>query len=106
MIVTSLSAMCVQAASGEIKQHPWRKLLFTFHGLGMFLSLLGGFGLMARLGLAHSSFPLWIKLKLVIWASFGFFVYILIKRKNLNKTIWLLNLIFVMLAAFLAVNKI
>jgi hypothetical protein len=106
MIVTSVSAMCLQATTGEVKEHSWKKFLFTIHGLGMFLSLLGGFGLMARLGLAHSEFPIWIKLKLIIWVGFGFFVYLLIKKRNSNKLIWLLNLAFVTVAAFLAVNKI
>lgn len=106
MVVTSVSAMCIQATQGEIKQHSWKKFLFSIHGSGMFLSLLGGFGLMARLGLAHGSFPLWIKLKLLIWTSFGLFVFLLIKNKNMNKAIWFLNLAMVTLAAYLAVNKI
>ncbi len=49
------------------------------HGVGMFLLLLGGFGMLARLGI-HWPWPGWIVLKLGIWIVFGF--WLVVTRRN------------------------
>jgi len=46
-----------------------RSLPFVFHGFGVFLILLGGFGMLARLGIAHGAdWPGWIWVKIGVWA--------------------------------------
>ncbi|MEX0798749.1 MAG: hypothetical protein WD025_04865, partial [Bacteriovoracaceae bacterium] len=43
-----------------------------FSGIALILILVSGFGLIARLGMPHdAAWPLWIQLKLVIWAVIG-----------------------------------
>jgi hypothetical protein len=45
-----------------------RRLLALLHGVGLFLVLLGGFGMLARLGIMHGGgFPGWIWVKLTVW---------------------------------------
>ena len=55
-----------------------RRSLGIVHGVGAFLVLLGGFGMLARLGFMHGgSFPGWLWVKLVVWgmlAAAPFFV--------------------------------
>ena len=46
-----------------------RLAAFITHGLGMFLILLGGFGMLARLQL--EGIPPWIHVKLAIWLILG-----------------------------------
>jgi hypothetical protein len=51
---------------------PKRGFAMALHGTGLFLILLGGFGMLARLGIIHGGgFPGWIWAKLVIWAVLG-----------------------------------
>lgn len=52
---------------------------FSAHGLGLLLALTGGFGMAARMGLVNG-LPLWIYLKLGIWAFMAIAVSIA-KRK-------------------------
>src|SRR5687768_16268077 len=45
-----------------------RRLVAVFHGLGIFLILLGGFGMLARLGIVRgTSWPGWVWAKVIVW---------------------------------------
>ena len=48
---------------------PQRKIGLRFHGIGLFLLLLGGFGLLAKM--PHIGFAWWIWVKLILWFGFG-----------------------------------
>lgn len=51
---------------------PWRRRLVRLHGLALFVVLLGGFGMLARLGVDHGMiFPGWVWIKLGIWVTLG-----------------------------------
>jgi uncharacterized membrane protein SirB2 len=56
-----------------------RRRLALIHGLGMTLVLVGGFGMLARLGIM-GNWPGWVYAKLVIWVVFGASL-VLAKRK-------------------------
>lgn len=59
-----------------------QKVSSIFHGVGLFLILLGGFGMLARLGMAKE-WPLWVILKLVIWLLLGGGMVLAKKMQNL-----------------------
>jgi hypothetical protein len=49
-----------------------RRTGMILHGVGMFVVLLGGFGLLARLGIVHGlSWPAWVWAKVMIWVLLG-----------------------------------
>lgn len=50
------------------KDTPHRKIGVMFHGIGLVLLLVAGFGLIAKLQIG---FPWWIIAKLVLWLGFG-----------------------------------
>jgi membrane protein YdbS with pleckstrin-like domain len=64
-------------------KRPW----MIMHGVSLFFVLLGGFGLLARLGIV-GGFPSWVWVKLVIWTALGGAVTLILKKPNLSK-VWL-----------------
>lgn len=58
------------AILGATAQRPagLRRLVLAFHGAGAFLLLLGGFGMLARLGIVDA-WPGWVWGKLVVWGA-------------------------------------
>lgn len=51
-----------------------RKLTSVLHGIGLFLLLLGGFGMAAKLKISTTE-P-WVMIKIVIWLSLGGYIAI------------------------------
>ena len=73
MVFLSIGGVAVHAANGGTKKtSSTRKLLATIHGLGTLLILVGGFGMLARMGFLHgSSFPGWLWVKIIVWLILG-----------------------------------
>lgn len=78
----------MNAINGGGKSFKGRKFAAITHGVGMLLSLVGGFGLLARLGLAHVSLPGWAWAKLVIWLFFGGMLGVLMRKPSMAKEAW------------------
>ena len=56
----------------SVGRDPWRGRLAAVHGTALFLVLLGGFGMLARIGVEHGAlFPGWVWGKLGIWVVIG-----------------------------------
>jgi hypothetical protein len=83
----------------------WRKQLAITHGVGLLVSLVGGFGLLARLGIVQNGLPGWIIAKLCIWLLFGLLTAVLYRKPNLARPLWILIIIFGGWAAYLAGSK-
>lgn len=71
MLVTALSAALARSAKEGLNSDPWRKRLGMVHGIALFLIVLGGFGMLARLDVG---FPMWIVAKLGIWVVLAGFI--------------------------------
>ena len=67
LLMAGLGGMASLGATGQ--RSGWsRRLVAAFHGLGVFLVLLGGFGMLARLGIVRgTSWPGWVWAKVVVW---------------------------------------
>jgi hypothetical protein len=48
-----------------------RRVTAAAHGAALFIILLGGFGMMARMGIVHGGLPGWIWGKLIVWVLLG-----------------------------------
>jgi hypothetical protein len=68
LLFTVLGGIALHVLNGGTREsNGGRKLTGALHGVALFIILLGGFGMLARLGLT-SGFPGWVWAKLAIWA--------------------------------------
>ena len=107
LVMTALGAMSLHAANGGTREsNGARKLVGALHGIGMFLILLGGFGMLARLGIMHGgSFPGWIWAKLTIWVLAGAAAAIPARRPALARPMLVVVPLLAAIAAYLGLYK-
>jgi len=71
LLVCGLGGLWAMAAAAtDETRSAARKLILATHGIAMFLILLAGFGMLARLGIT-GSWPLWIWIKIGVWVLLG-----------------------------------
>lgn len=105
MVFLALGGVATNAINGGSKNHSWRKPIAITHGIGLALSLIGGFGLLARLGIVQGGLPGWVWAKLGIWIVFGAMVGVIARKPALAKATWPLCLALGATAAYLAGSK-
>ena len=74
------------------------------HGFGMFLVLLGGFGMLARLQI-HWPWPGWIWAKFAIWLALGGSLSLFKRVSHFQKFGWVALTLILGLAATVAIYK-
>jgi uncharacterized membrane protein SirB2 len=107
LALVALGGMCVHALNGGQKtENAARRLLILMHGLGALLVLVGGFGLLARIGFAHGSgFPLWLWVKLAVWAALAAVAFLPYRLPQTTRALIVALPLFAALAAAMAVYK-
>ncbi len=104
LTVFALGAYCMHGLSGGTKKtNNHRALLSMTHGLGLLLALIGGFGLHAKLHI--SGFPLWLILKMAVWAVFGFMIVPISRMPHIARQIWSILIACTLFALYLAVYR-
>ena len=88
---TVLGGLALHAANGGNREsNAHRKLTGALHGIGLLMILVGGFGLLARLGVS-GSFPGWVWAKLALWLVVGAAAAVIKRSPALSKALlWLL----------------
>jgi hypothetical protein len=95
----------VAIGQGRLRAAGGRALGVT-NGIGLFLILLGGFGLMARMGVTHGlSWPGWLWAKVAIWITFGVLLALTFRSPALARPLWLIVPLLGATAAYLALFK-
>ena len=107
LLVTALGAVALHALNGGLKRdNRARGLVAALHGVGMLLVLIGGFGMLARLGFRHGAmFPGWLLVKLAVWALLGAAIIVPYRRPTMSRLMLLLVPLLAGLAAYMAVYK-
>ena len=101
MLFGAMGGAAVTAATGD---GSWRKLHGPLHGIGLFLLLLGGFGMLARLEIM-GSWPGWVWGKLVIWLVLGAAPFLIRKAPEKTKGLLFATILLGFAAAYLALYK-
>jgi hypothetical protein len=104
LMFSALGTVIAGAVAGEGSLR-LKKLGGIAQGIALVIILVGGFGMLARLGL-NDGWPLWVWLKLVIWVIFGGATIFV--RKAGEKAGWLLVLLPVLgaVSAWLALYRV
>lgn len=104
MLLSSMGAMIFHSMNSGSLKFPGRRWLMVTHGLGMLVTLVAGFGLLARLSI-HTPWPTWIWLKLGIWIVLGAGVAAILRQPRFAKLYWILLVAIVGAAAYLVQTK-
>lgn len=104
-VFMGLGAMLLQAMEKGSPKFASRKWVMLFHGFGMALVLISGFGLMARLGMANASWPAWIYGKVTIWLVAGGISALILRFAKFSRVLWFVVVALAGTAAFLANAK-
>lgn len=108
LLVTGLAggALYAMTIAAPARERAVRRLLGMMHGMGAFLVLFGGFGLLARIGIMQGgAWPGWVWAKLVIWVALGGILFLINRKPALARPVFLALPVLGGLAAFLAVYK-
>jgi len=101
LIFLSLGGAVVRASLANADA-PIKKLIGITNGVGLLLSLVAGFGLLAKLGLG---FPGWVMAKMVIWLMLGGLLAVMNRRSDLGQMFWFGAIALGVLAAYFAIAK-
>jgi len=108
LVFLALGGRATHAASGGTRRGPdgSSRLTAATHGVGLFLILLGGFGLLARIGVQHGlDWPGWVWTKMAIWLALGVALALPYRFPALARPLWVLLPILGLTAAYMAVFK-
>lgn len=104
-IFAALGAVVYHAMNGGSRSGTTgRAIVATLHGAGLLLSLVAGFGLLARLNLA-TGWPGWVWAKLTLWILIGALAGVPYRRPALARTILIVVPFLGLAAAWLAIAK-
>ncbi len=107
MLFVAIGGVAVHAANGGTKSgNATRPLVSSMHGLGSLLILVGGFGMLARLGFMHGgNFPGWLWVKIIIWFVLSAIVLTPYRRPALAKPFLVLLPLLAGVAVYMALYK-
>lgn len=95
LLFFGLGGVLISYYGGVVLPKKARLLAFITHGIGMFLLITAGFGMLGKLGLM-ASLPNWVYSKLLIWLLLGLGVAMAKRQAQMAFT---LTIAFVLLAA-------
>jgi hypothetical protein len=101
MVFLAYGGMIVRAATGSDNKG-LRRLGALTSGIGLFLILLGGFGLLAVL---NYGWPIWVLVKVAIWVILGAMIAIINRKPECAQFTWWFTIILGMVALLMVILK-
>ncbi len=104
LVLAAAGGVAVHAATGGRREdNDLRGVLASMHGVGLILSVVTGFGLLARLGAGMP--PTWAWAKLVIWLFFGAALTLPYRNTSLARALVVALPLLAAIASYLAMYK-
>jgi hypothetical protein len=107
MLFVAIGGVAVHAANGGTKaDSQTRSLVGSVHGVGALLILVGGFGMLARIGFQHgANFPGWLWVKLIVWTILSAVVLLPYRKPALARPFFVLLPLLAGVAVYMALYK-
>lgn len=103
-VVIVVALICMHVLRGGTRaDNPHRRALAIAHGTAMVLVLLGGFGMLARLG--SNGIPAWLYPKLLIWLFLGAASALPYRGRTVARVLLVALPVLAVLAAYFALYK-
>ncbi len=103
LVLMAFGGVIMRSINGGTGEHNWKKQIGIGHGVGLFLILLGGFGMMAKYNYAYGDG--WVIAKIVIWLVFGGLLTAATKMTDKGTMLWWAVIILATLSGYLAIFK-
>lgn len=97
-----LGALIIHGMNGGARNHPARRWLIVSFSVFMFLTLTGGFGLLARVGTGMQP---WVYAKLALWLVVGAFLSVIVRKPQWARANWFVLVLLGITGAWLALYK-
>lgn len=104
LLFSGLAGLLTLKMAGAELSRNVKSLVFISHGAGSLFILVGGFGLLARLGII-SGLPIWVYGKLAIWLILGGSIALIKRKSNLGWPLFISLIIIFIAANYLALVK-
>ena len=104
VVVLAAASMHVMRG-GRRADNPYRRTFGIAHGIASFMILLGGFGMLARLGIVQGGLPGWVIAKLAIWALASGAIAFVYRGPGIARALLFSMPILVVIAAAIALYK-
>lgn len=107
LIFSAIGGATIHAANGGTRKGGGSKaLVMSSHGIGSLLILVGGFGMLARMGFMHgASFPGWLIGKIIIWVLVSVAIVLPYRAPSLAKPLFVFLPLLAAAAVYLALYK-
>lgn len=107
LVFMALGGVAIHAANGGSRSTSnTRGLVMGLHGLGSLLILLGGFGMLARIGFQHGAgFPGWLWGKIAMWLVVTLVIVLPYRKPSLARPVFIFTPLAAAFAVYLALYK-
>jgi len=106
LLFSAVGGIALHALNGGTRQsNTARRLVAAIHGGALFVILLGGFGMLARLQIVQGMLPGWVWGKLLIWGAMVFIAVLPYRRPRAARWVLLASPLLAGAAAYLALYK-
>jgi len=107
MIFLAIGGIAVHAANGGTKANSGtRRLVSSIQGVGAMLILIGGFGMLARMGFLHGgAFPGWLWVKIIVWVILSAIFLLPYRRPSLARPLLVVLPLLAGVAVYMALYK-